>query len=259
MSRLCCKPWDHRTSRLFPGGRNRCAGSAPSCATLLYEDSRQAAMSGHCIRYSPPPACLLPSGLPNIPSRSGWGPSPRRGRPCGSGGTDEDHRGSLKDSLQTLPGAGVRTVGQSFVMRVIDAEVFSTLLNQDLRPRLNVGGLKVPGFAQPDIADGAIGADHLPQTRQIGFPIGGARRWGGEIRFAISGARDAGRATFQPLRLERRHQDSQKDHGCEDLHRLVYLPYPPTIRLRRAGWYAASGELEQPHRGPKKHISARAA
>src|SRR5213594_98419 len=68
------------------------------------------------------------------------------------------------------------------------------------------------------------GADHFPQTREIGLAIGGARRCGGKVRFAIGSARDAGRATLQPLRLERRHQGSQKDYGCEDLHRLEYLP-----------------------------------
>src|SRR5438132_14044634 len=62
-----------------------------------------------------------------------------------------------------------------------------------------------------------IGGEPLPQAREIGLAIGGARR--GEIRFAIGGARDAGRATLQPLRLERRHQGSQDDHGGEDLHR----------------------------------------
>src|SRR5262244_1965607 len=40
---------------------------------------------------------------------------------------DDDHRGSLKDSLETLAGAVVRTVGQTLVTRVLDAEVFSAL------------------------------------------------------------------------------------------------------------------------------------
>src|SRR6266571_4172279 len=159
---------------------------------------------------------------------------------------DDDHRGSLKDFLHTLSGAVVRTVGQTFVTWVIDAEVFSALPNQGLRPRLNVGGLQVPGFAERDIADGAIGADHLPQTREIELAIGGARRLDGEVRFAIGGARDARRAAFQPLRLERPCQGSQEDHGCEDLHRLEYLPLPPTIRLRRSGWYGGRGWTDMP-------------
>src|SRR5262249_25756537 len=54
---------------------------------------------------------------------------------------DDDHRGSLKDSLETSVGAVVRSVGQTSVTRVIDAEIFSALLKQDLYPRLNVGGL----------------------------------------------------------------------------------------------------------------------
>src|SRR5262249_45913263 len=78
---------------------------------------------------------------------------------------DDDHRGSLKDPLETLAGTVVRTVGQTLVTRVLDAEVFSALPNQGLRPRLNVGGLGVPRFA-----------DHFPQTRQIGLAIGGAGR-----------------------------------------------------------------------------------
>src|SRR5439155_1661283 len=81
---------------------------------------------------------------------------------------DDDHRGSLKDSLETLPGAVARAAGQTFVTRVIDAEVFSALLNQGLRPRLNVGGLEVPRSTD--------GANHFPQTREIGLAIGGARR-----------------------------------------------------------------------------------
>src|SRR6266566_1858190 len=201
MSRACCKPWDHRTSQLFPGGRNRCAGSAPSCATLLYADSLQGA------------AVHVDLAVGEIFLQ------------------DDDHRRSLKDSLQTSSGAVVRTVGQTFVTRVLDAEVFSALPNQVLRPRLNVGRLEVPGFAERDIADGAIGADHLPQTGEFGLAIGGARRWGGEVRFAIGGARDAGRATFQPLRLERSHEGSQDEHGREDFHRPEYLLLAPTIHL----------------------------
>src|SRR2546428_8414170 len=69
---------------------------------------------------------------------------------------DDDHRGSLKDSLETSPGAVVRTVGQTLVMRIIDAEVLSALLKQRLHPRLNLGGLEVPGFAERDLADGGI-------------------------------------------------------------------------------------------------------
>src|ERR1700676_3351347 len=88
---------------------------------------------------------------------------------------DDDHRGSLKDSLRTSSGAVVRTVGQTSVMRVVDAKVFSALLNQGLRPRLNVGGLEIPGFAERDIADRPIG-DQVPQTREVGLAIGGAWR-----------------------------------------------------------------------------------
>ena len=69
---------------------------------------------------------------------------------------DDDHRGSLKEPLRTSSGGVVRTLGQTFVMRVVHAEVFSALLNQRLRPRLNVGGLEVPGFAERDIADRRI-------------------------------------------------------------------------------------------------------
>src|SRR5262249_57890923 len=144
---------------------------------------------------------------------------------------------------ETLSGGGVRSGGETFVTGVIDAEIFSALLNQGLHPRLNVGGLEVPRFAQRDIADGAIRADHLPQTREIGLAIGGARRWGGEVRFAIGGARDARRAAFQPLRVERCCQGSQEDYGCEDLHRLESLPLPPTIRLRGRDGIAAEDEL----------------
>src|SRR6266700_5325894 len=89
---------------------------------------------------------------------------------------DGDHRWSLKDSLETLPGAVVRAVGQTLVTRILDAEVVSALLKQRLHPRLNVGGLEVPGFAERDIADGVIGAEPLPQAREIGLAIGGARR-----------------------------------------------------------------------------------
>jgi len=107
-------------------------------------------------------------------------------------------------------------------MRVVDAEVFSALLNQGLHPRLNVGGLEVPGFAGRDIADSGIGADYVPQTREVGLAIGGARRRGGEVRFAIRGARDAGRATLRSLRGERCHECSQGERGREDLHRPKY-------------------------------------
>jgi len=65
---------------------------------------------------------------------------------------------------------------------------------------------------------------------------------------AIGGARDARRAAFQPLRLERRCQGSQEDHGCEDLHRLEYLPLPPTIRLRGRDGIAAEDGLIWPRR-----------
>src|SRR5436309_14973094 len=110
---------------------------------------------------------------------------------------DDDHRGSLKDFLHTLSGAVVRTVGQTFVTWVIDAEVFSPLLNQGLRQRLNVGGLEVPGFAEREIAAGAIGADHLPQTRAIGLAISGSRRRRTEARSPIAAARSARRSTLR--------------------------------------------------------------
>src|SRR2546426_2490705 len=114
---------------------------------------------------------------------------------------DDDHRGSLKDSLETLPGTVVRTVGQTLVTRVIDAEVLSALLKQRLHPRLNVGGLEVPGFAERDIADGGIGAEPLPQAREIGLTIGGARRWGGEGLVSLgrgAGGRGGAGATLRP-------------------------------------------------------------
>src|SRR3977135_678911 len=43
---------------------------------------------------------------------------------------DGDHRGSLDEPLRTYTGAIVRTIGQTSVMRVFDAEVLSALLNQ---------------------------------------------------------------------------------------------------------------------------------
>src|SRR5215510_12838979 len=149
---------------------------------------------------------------------------------------DGDHRGSLKESLETLSDAVVWTIRQTFITRVVDAEVFGAFLKQSLHPRLNVAGLEVPGFAERDIADSDIGTEHLPQTREIGLAIGGARRRSGEVWFTIGSARHAGRATFQPLRFERRHQNScQDDHGRKHPHRLI----PPvcTIRFESPGGY----------------------
>src|SRR5215469_13896513 len=51
---------------------------------------------------------------------------------------DDEHRGSLNDSPEALPGAVVRTVGQTFVTRVIDPEVLGAFLKQRLHPGLNV-------------------------------------------------------------------------------------------------------------------------
>src|SRR5213594_3898894 len=64
---------------------------------------------------------------------------------------DDDHRGSLQDSLHPSSRAVVWTVGQTFVTRVFDTEVFSALLNQGSCPGLSISGLEVPGFAQRDI------------------------------------------------------------------------------------------------------------
>src|SRR5260370_17514152 len=65
---------------------------------------------------------------------------------------DSDHRRSLEEPLHA-PECGVdRTLRQTFVMRVVLAVVFRTLLDQRLRPRLNVGGLEVPDTAFGDIA-----------------------------------------------------------------------------------------------------------
>src|SRR6202162_3649891 len=65
---------------------------------------------------------------------------------------DSDHRWSLEELLHA-PECGVdRTLRQTFVMRVVLAVVFRTLLDQRLRPRLNVGGLEVPDTAFGDIA-----------------------------------------------------------------------------------------------------------
>jgi hypothetical protein len=68
-----------------------------------------------------------------------------------------------------------------------------------------------------------IGAQPFPQTCEIGFAIRSARCWRSEVRFAIRGARDAGRPIVDPLRLERRHQDSQNDQGLEDHHTSTLL------------------------------------
>jgi len=64
-----------------------------------------------------------------------------------------------------------------------------------------------------------------------GLPSG-ARCRGGEVRFAIGGARNAGRAILRPLSRERRHACSQGDDGHEVLHRSntpVATPYTPSI------------------------------
>ena len=64
-----------------------------------------------------------------------------------------------------------------------------------------------------------------------GLPSG-ARCRGGEVRFAIGGARNAGRAILRPLSRERRHACSQGDDGHEGLHRSntpVATPYTPSI------------------------------
>src|SRR5579864_6663095 len=50
---------------------------------------------------------------------------------------DDDHRRSLKDSLRASSGAVVRTFGKAFVMGIVNAEVFSALLDQLSHPRLN--------------------------------------------------------------------------------------------------------------------------
>src|ERR1700680_3287047 len=75
---------------------------------------------------------------------------------------DDDHRRSLKDSLRTSTGAVVRTVGQAFVMGIVNAEVLSALLNQLSHPSLNVGRLEVPRFAERHIAAADIVAGHCP-------------------------------------------------------------------------------------------------
>src|SRR5262249_59020083 len=111
---------------------------------------------------------------------------------------------------------------QALVTGVIDAEVFRALLKQGLHPGLNVGGLKVSGFAEQDIPAGGIRAEPFPQTCEIGFAIRSARGRRGEVRFATRSARDAGRPIVYPLGLERRHQDRQNNPGLE------YRP-PPTL------------------------------
>src|SRR5262252_9972148 len=59
-----------------------------------------------------------------------------------------DHRGTLEESLHTATRDVVRTVRQTLVMWVVDAEVLRALLKQNLGPRLNVGGLEVPWFSE---------------------------------------------------------------------------------------------------------------
>src|SRR5215831_321156 len=114
---------------------------------------------------------------------------------------DGDHRGSLKEPLHTSEGAVDRTLRQTSVMRVVPAEVLGALLDQLLRPLLNVGGPEIPETAFSYIA---ACPNRFPQTRQVGVAIGGTGRRGGEVRFSIGDARDAGRAILRPLRCKRR-------------------------------------------------------
>ena len=66
---------------------------------------------------------------------------------------DDDRRGGLEKPLHTSGGDVARTRGQTLVMLVVLAEVFPALLNQHLRPRLNIGGLEVAEIGDPDIGN----------------------------------------------------------------------------------------------------------
>src|SRR5260370_39002469 len=76
---------------------------------------------------------------------------------------DSDHRRSLAEPLHA-PECGVdRTLRQTFVMRVVLAVVCRTLLDQRLRPRLNVGRLAAPVTSW---GDGSARAPRSPWTRR---------------------------------------------------------------------------------------------
>ena len=71
---------------------------------------------------------------------------------------------------------------------VIAAQIFLALLDQSLGPRLDVSGLQI----RRDV--GAIlRRNSVPDSREVGFAIGGARRRGREVWLTIRRARNAGR------------------------------------------------------------------
>ena len=116
---------------------------------------------------------------------------------------NEDEPGSLDDLHHLRPGAvgggGVaRAQRHTLHVHVVPAKIFPALLDQGLRPRLNVFGLQV----RRNVAR-ILRGNLVPQAGEIGLAVRRARRGRGQVRLAVGRARDSRRGVVQPLRRER--------------------------------------------------------